>query len=326
MRVVHFTLSNGSGLNRVSVNMATSETAAGLDSSLCFTDTKTPPPYQGVKVISMEEAKGADVYVINSHIPDGMKGKTVFVAHGTPEHCFSTALEQHKSAGYAAGDPFMLSMHRLNTSDVTVTFWDRHQYIWQSLNPKADVRCVPMGVDKGFWGPVESTGKWVGTPSFLSCENSHQIKWPLDIVLAFPLIMAKNPGAVLHLHYLPLDQHRWWYPLLTANSTAYKSFSSAGYLSPVDLRNAFSSVDYLLNPVRYGDFNSLCLEAKACGCKVISYCGNPYADYWIDEGDQREMADQITAISSGSVKANDTNDVPSTEEMAAEMINIYEAI
>jgi hypothetical protein len=99
-----------------------------------------------------------------------------------------------------------------------------------------------------------------------------------------------------------------------------------------DLRNVFNSVDYYIGLVRYGDFNRISMEAKASGCKLISYTGNPYADYWLPEGDQRTMAGELIKILKGEVKprANQTLEpileVPDISETAAEMIKIYEGL
>lgn len=310
--------------------MAIAEKLAGLDSFLSYTNEPAcevvPQDSNQMAVVPMDKAKDADVHVVHSHLPDGVKGKTVFVAHGTPEHCFNMAVEQSKQSGYVAGDPWMLSKYRVDTCDVTVTFWPRHAYIWQSINPKADVRVIPMGVDTDFWKPTPSQGKWAGEPSLFTCENSHQIKWPLDLILAYPLVMKAVEKAVLHIHYLPMDQHRWWFPLIQANGTCYKSFSSGLYFDQPTLRNAFCSVNYYINPVRYGDFNTICLEAKASGCKVISYRGNPYADFWLTEGDQRVMAQELTDIISGKIPARETQPVANVTTMAQEMIKIYESL
>jgi hypothetical protein len=332
MRVIHHTIGNGSGLNRVAVNMATAEKRLGLDSFLHYTDNPSasikaglPGSPDGADVIPISEATKADVHVVHSHLADECKGKSVFVAHGTPEHCFTQAIDQSKVSGFWAGDPFMLSLYRANHSDVTVTFWERHQYVWQSLCPKADIRTIKMGIDTDFWKPIASTGKLSGEPSLLTCENPHSIKWPLDIILAFPILMEKTK-AVLHAHYLPMDQARFWYPLLMANGTSYRSFSSSSYMDAPSLRNAFVSVDYYLNLVRYGDFNSIGLEAKSAECKVISYKGNPYADFHITEGDQRVMAQELIDIFAGKTEANKTTEIASIEVMGNCMKGIYEEL
>lgn len=304
--------------------MSAAERKLGLDSFLhCTDDPSVSKPEEFI--FGESERQDADIHVVHSHLPIGTKGKTIFVAHGTPEHCFNTAVEQSRASGFSAGDPMMLSMHGINNRDATVTFWPRHAYIWKSLNPKARVEVVSMGVDTDFWKPVESKGKWAGKPSLMTCENSHAIKWPLDLILAFPLIAAETE-AVLHLHYLPLDQHRFWYPLMCANGTMYRSYSSGMYMDNDSLRNAFSSIDYYVSPVRYGDFNSVCLEAAASGCKVISYKGNPYASYWIDEGSQIDMASQIIKIIKGDVPPRETQKVESVQIMTEEMVKLYESL
>ena len=324
MMVCHHSISNGSGLNRVSMNMSAMERQLGIDSYINFTDNPTLSNSDAC-ILSSEESKVADIHVIHSHLPDGCKGKTVFIPHGTPEHCFHSAIEQNKNNGFSAGDAFMLSMYRINNCDATVTFWDRHRYVWQSLNPKARVMCIPMGVDTDFWMPTESKGKWTGKPSLLTCENSHSIKWPLDLIIAFPEIMRETE-AVMHLHYLPMDQHRFWYPLMSANGTMYKSFSSGMYMDKDSLRNAFCSVDYYLSPVQYGDFNSVCLEAAASGCKVISYKGNPFASYWLEQGDQRVIARDLLEIIKGNVPPREVQSVDSVETMVKQMIDIYNTL
>lgn len=323
MKIIHYCLGNASGLNRVATNMVEAERKLGMQSFLSYTEQPSTK-VEGL-VLPEKETLDFDVGICHSHLPPSFRGKTVFIPHGTPEHCFHTTFEQHKAQGYTAPDPFMLSVHKLNNSDVTVTFWPRHEYIWKSLNPKADVRCIPMGVDKDFWSVPSSTARWTGNPSLFTCENNHQIKWPLDFLLAFPLIMEAT-GAVLHLHYVPADQHRFWYPLMMMNGSMFKSYSSAMYMDSQELRKSFQSADYYLSLVRYGDANCTCIEAKAAGCKVISYRGNPYADFWITEGDQRVMANELIEIFKGNVLPRTTIPVTDNMEVARMMKEIYESL
>jgi hypothetical protein len=65
------------------------------------------------------------------------------------------------------------------------------------------------------------------------------------------------------------------------------------------------------------------LEAKSCGCKVISYAGNDYADFWITEGDQREQAKQLLGIFKGEIQARPTLAIPDIKETAKQMLEIY---
>jgi len=138
--------------------------------------------------------------------------------------------------------------------------------------------------------------------------------------------VAQVPAARLHLAYIPRDQHRWWFPWMHANGCAFKSYISGGALSWPDLRNAFQSTDYYLGLVRYGDFDRVCLEARAAGAKVISWAGNPYAHYWLHEGDQRDQARELAAILKGEIDPRDVKDVPHRKDMAEAMIEIYQRV
>lgn len=320
MKIAHWTLKNKSGLHRVAESLATKEVEMGLDSILI----------DSTNALEWKGGVDADISVVHSHIPDEArqsKQKIVWIGHGTPEHVFQSSVEAGLLGGYGASDPFMLIQNWLKEADALVTFWPRHQTIWKSMCDKnKPVHCIPLGVDKSFWKPVESRGKYAGSPSVFTAENCHYIKWPLDLFIAWPWVTKEIHGAALHVGYLPRDQHRWWFPLINQNGAAYKSYITADVMGPEDLRNTFNSVDYYIGLVRYGDFNRISMEAKASGCKLISYTGNPYADYWVTEGDQRKIAEELKAILKGEVEPLPTMEVPDINEMAEAMKNIYEGL
>lgn len=299
------------------------EVVIGLDSFLCYTDGGVGKPAPGVRALPQAQALEADIHVLHSHIPNGAKGKKIVIPHGTPEHCFQLSSDGIKT-NYAAGDSWGLVNYWIQRADIVCSFWPRHADIYRTFAPKQNIKVIPMGVDKEFWAGGESRGKWAGSPSVFNAENGHSIKWPLDVFLAWPFVADSMPDAILHAHYLPFDMHRFWYPLLYLNGTAYKSFTSGNFISQGDLRNAFKSSDFYLSPVRYGDYNTICLEAKAAGSKVISYRGNVYADYWITEGDQREMAHSLIEIFKGNVSPRQTDTIPDILDTAKAMKGIYE--
>jgi len=274
----------------------------------------------------------ADVHVLHSHIPDrllltGKVRKLVYVAHGTPEHCFQSAVEAGLNHGYGAGDAWMMLMNYMRIADATVTWWPRHQAILKSLCDKhTRVELVPMGVDTSIFKPMPSRGRWAGSPSVFTAENCHYIKWPLDLFFLWPWVVREIPDAVLHTQYLPRDQHRWFLPLAMRNGTAYKSYISGNALAQPDLINAMCSTDFVIGLVRYGDFDRLAIEAKACGAKLISYAGNEYADFWITEGDQRRMAEELVAILRGETAPRNPEPVHDIADTVASMVKIYESI
>ncbi len=323
MKVIHWGYRNGSGLHRVSQDLADAEVKLGIDSVMLST-LEAPDVQKGVEV-------GADIHVSHSHVPDEVRNKDtkiVWVAHGTPEHCFQVSVEQNVHKGYGAGDAWMLLQYWLQVSDAVVTFWPRHQLLYQSLSDKHTIiDCIPLGVDKTFWQPTKSAGKYYGNPTVFTCENAHSIKWPLDLMIMWPWITDEVPLARLHAIYLPSDQHRFWFPLANRNRASFKAFLAGSVFGKEDLRNAFNSVDYVTSFVRYGDFNRICLEAKASGVKIISFAGNPYADYWIPEGDQRIQVGFMIDILKGKMLPRDpVEEVVDITQTATEMIKIYERI
>lgn len=323
MKVAHWTIQNNSGMHNVATTFVVSEQKLGLDSILADPSKKE----------TWGPVEDADVHVVHTHLPDVMRKmvskplKVVWVGHGTPEHCFQTSVEAGSKGGYGVPDSFMLLQYWLQTADARVTFWPRHKAIYHSLSDNGTkIHCLPLGIDKSFWKPIESRGKFLGAPSVFSSENPHYIKWPLDLLIAWPWVRKELPESWLHLTYMVRDQHKWFYPLANRNGASYAGYVSDVVFQGEDLRNAFVSTDYYIGLVRYGDFNRVCLEASACGSKVISYEGNPYADYWVPEGDQRTIASRLIEILSGKVEARKKEEVPDASVTAEGMKAIYEGV
>ena len=325
MKIAHWVMKNNSGMHRVAESMVEAEKKQGIDAIL----------YDVQKNDNWDASLDADVHVSHTHFPDELRKKVtkplkvVWIAHGTPEHVFQMAVEEGQRGGYGHADGWMLCQNWLKTADAIITFWPRHQAIWKSLCDKATiVDFIPLGVDKSFWKPTPTKGKFLGEPSVFTCENAHYIKWPLDLFLMWPWVVPEVKGKLPRLHaaYLPRDVHRYFFPLVNRNGCSYSGFISQLAFSHTELLNVFNSVDYYIGLVRYGDFNRVALEANACGTKTISYKGNSYSDYWIEEGDQREMAKQLIAILNGEVEARKKEIVPDIEETAKGMIKIYERL
>jgi len=323
MIIAHWTGSQNSGLTRMTKSLIAGEQAAGLDSRLIIVDD----------VATHTLATDADVHVSHTHVSDTVlySGKPlIWMAHGTPEVMFHGGYEQGTVNGrYGHGDAWMLAQFWLQHAAAVVTFWPRHQAIWESLMDQGrHVDCIPMGLDESIWKPSVSNGKFAGTPSVFTAENCYEMKWPLDLFIAWPWVV-QHPDlhtARLHAIYIPKDQHRWWFPLVNHNGCSFSSYISPHVFDDAELRNAFASTDYYLQCVRYGDFNRIGLEASACGAKVISYTGNPYATYWIPEGDQRDMAQALSQILLGKAEQRKPEAVPSMATTVAAMQQIYERV
>jgi hypothetical protein len=324
MKVVHWSLKNGSGMHRVAESIAQAERVIGLDSLNVNC---------AVESDEWQAAIDADVHVIHTHLPDIFRKrvtkplKMVWVAHGTPDHVFQSSVEAGLGAPYGHGDSLMLMQYWLRNADARVTFWPRHQWIYQRMVDRGTtVYCLPLGVDTAFWAAGASRGKYEGAPSVFTAENPHYIKWPYDLFTLWPAVHDEITTAKLHAVYVARDQHRWFFPWVNANGCSYSAHISPATFPHDELRNVFKSIDFFVGLVRYGDFNQLGLQANAAGATSISYAGNPYSDYWITEGDQREMARQFVAILSGNVAKRPKTIVPDLAETARAMIDVYEQI
>lgn len=321
MKIAHWVKPNHSGMANVAESIAMAEVALGLKSVLIDCENRAAWP----------SADDADIHVIHTHIADAYRssGKPlVWVAHGTPEVMFHGGYEQGLVNGaYGHGDPWMMAQFWLQQCDATVTFWPRHQRIWKSLcDKRTRVECFPLGIDRNFWKPQASEGRFTGTPSVFTAENCYEIKWPLDLFLAWPWVTESLPDARLHAIYVPKDQHRWWFPLVNRNGASFHSYIQASVFDAKAMRNAFCSTDYYLGLVRYGDFNRVSLEANACGAKTISYASNPYSDYWLPEGDQRVIAGELAKILRGEVNPREKNQPVDISETASAMVQLYNSL
>lgn len=309
-------------MHRVAENLTEAERTIGLDSYNVDCSVKSD---------EWDLATDADVHVVHTHFPDVLRKavknyRIVWVGHGTPDHVIQSAIEAGNQ-GYGHADSLMLMQHWLRNADARVTFWSRHQWIYQRMVDKGTkVHCIPLGVDKAFWGAGVSRGKYQGEPSVWTGENPHWIKWPIDLYTIWPSILDEFPLAKLHSVYMPRDMHRWVFPWVNANGCSYGAHISPITFPHDELRNVFRSVDYVIGLVRYGDFNQLSLQANAAGAKTISYVGNEYADYWMVEGDQRLMAAQLTAILKGDATPRVKTPVPDLADTATAMQAIYEGI
>ena len=326
MKIVHWTMYNASGMNQVAVTMNAAEKKLGLDSHIAN-------PFEMKHEILLDKFLDADVHIAHTYFPEWFKKKItksyrlVWIAHGTPEYVFGESVAEGEKGGYGINDGVMLQHYYLQHADAIVTHWPRHQAIYQQMVDKhTKVNLVPMGVDKDFWKPVPSQGKYVGEPSLFSAENCHTIKWPYDLFVTWSLAhpQLKTCGS-LHVIKLPTNIHRWFFPLVNRNGASYACHISASMFDATNLRNAFVSTDFFIGLVTKGDFNRLSHEANSCGAKSISYPGNPFSDFWVREGDQRDTAHDLIEILEGRVEPRKKLPVPSCDETALQMKAIYES-
>jgi len=311
-------------MHRVAESLAEAEVKLGLNSVLA--DPNLPETW--------EQYVDADVHVVHTHFPCKMKKRLtkplrlVWVGHGTPDHVFQSAVQEMEKGQYGHGDAIQLTQHWLKTAHARVTFWERHAYIYDRMLTAGarPTDVLPMGVDLSFWKGGVTAGKYAGEPSVFTAENPHYIKWPYDLMTAWPLVADEYPEARLHAIYLPRDMHRAFFPWFNAMGSNFTSFVTPGIFDKAWLKNAFVSTDYTVGLVRYGDINHLSMQANAAGAKTISYPGNPHSDFWVAEGDQRVIASELLEIFRGDRAPRRKEPVADISDTAQAMKLIYEDI
>jgi len=331
VNIVHWSSKNRSGMHHVAESMAQAELALGVDSRLM--DPHDPKQDQ------WDIALDADVHVLHTHVPD-MIGKVpfkqacrkpyrmAFFHHGTPELIFENAVRDSESNGYGSAAGYSVSIALMKQADALMCSVPRHHALFSLMMGKqGTVDLIPMGMDLKYWSGGINRGKYQGNPSFLNCENQYPFKWGVEYLKMWPWIRAALPEAFFHISNIPVGTQRFVDVLAAEYGAIYGAVIGNWNYLHSDLRNIFKQVDFYLSSVRYGDFNRMSMEVGASGCKVIAYPGNPYADYWVREGDHRNVAADIIAIGKGDVEPRaDKLPIPTAQEMGHATINVYERI
>lgn len=320
MKSLHWCSPNNSGMHHVAASMVRAELALGVEARML-------DPHDSTKT-GWELAAEADIHINHTHLPDEFRHKPfVFPHHGTPELIFELSVRESEGNPYNAGTGQAQHFRLMQDADAIVCFVPRHRDIFDLMTDKHTiVDLVPMGMDTAFWSAGVSPGRYAGKPSFLSCENAYPFKWAVDFLRVWKWVRDELADATLHVTNLPtntLEQVK----IMTARTGAvYGTVAGSWSYDANNLRNIFKQVDFYLSCVRFGDFNRMSMEAGASGLPVISYPGNPYADYWITEGDIRSAVKDLIAIGKGDVQPRAKAPIPSEQDMGQAMVHIYERV
>jgi hypothetical protein len=308
MKVVHYTQFNASGMNRVAESIVSAERAAGLDSHLLniFDEQDWSVGFD------------ADVHVAHTHFPRLQErqsfrrmltktpAKIVAFFHGTPEFVFGDTVKSIQTQGHwasATGSRCSTTGSRWPTrASRSGRGIRRCTRRWSTAAPRSI--CIPMGIDHAFWsGGSSCKGRWAGNPSVLSCENAHFIKWPFDLITAWRWIYPQLENGSLNLGYVPEDCTGSGRPGSTTPAPATECAGPPRCGTPRTCATSSSRSTSSSGWCATVTSTACRIEANVAGARTISYRGNPHADYWVTEGDQRILAAELLAILRGDVAA-----------------------
>ncbi len=333
MKIRHWVIQNPSGMHHLAQAVAEGERRLGHDALVL--DATDAGPWRDPSHVD------ADVHCIHSRCPAGFpafvreqtgrEAKIIFYSHGIPEHLIEQSVQEFLVLDKPnPGDFWALTRYWLKEADAFVVFSPRQAVLYNTMLPKGrEVDLVPFGVDLAFWQtPDVNVEHLRGKPAVWMSENQNRIKWGLDVFFAWPLVAKAIPDIHLHAHFVPYDLHRFLVGIADANGAAPNHATITPKFWPHEtLRRFFRGADFNLATTRYGDNTCLTMQAEAAGLKTISYPGNAYASYWIPEGDQRVMADQLTGIFSGYLPPRgDKLPVPDLRDMAGATLAVYDRV
>lgn len=328
MKIRHWVVQDSSGMSHLALAVAEGERRLGHDVDLVDATSQSScrdPRHVDADVHCVHSQCGlADLAYIRDLM--GRAPRVVFYSHGIPEDTLTLSVNDvllKERPGVE--DIWGLTRYWLARADAFVVFNARQQALFQSMGRVVD--CVPFGVDTEFWadGPRQ-VPRLKGAPAVWTGENQSRTKWALDAILAWPFVVAQVPEAHLHAHYIPFELHRWFVDIANTNGASYSATITPKYWNHPSLRELWRGCDFLWATTRYGDPTCLSQQAEASGLKVISYAGNPYASYWVPEGDQRVLAEHVVAIVRGEVAPRDKTPIPTLDAMARETVKVYERV
>jgi hypothetical protein len=332
VKIRHWSIMNQSGMHHLAQAVADGERRLGHDALVV--DASDDGPWADPTVLD------ADVHCIHSRwrpgaqqairAQTGRDPKLVFYSHGIPEHLIELSVQEFLVKDIPEPqDLWAFTRYWLKEADAFVVFSPRQAVLYNTMLSRGqEVDLVPLGVDLTFWerGP-EDAPRLRGTPSVWMSENQHRIKWALDMFFAWPLVARALPTVHLHAHFIPYDVQRFLVDIVNANGAAFNATVTQKFYPHDALRTFWKGCDFMLATTRYGDNTCLTMQAEAAGLKTISYPGNQYASFWVPEGDQRVIADQLTGILMGMIPPReDKLPVPDLTDMAASTLAIYDRI
>ena len=275
------------------------ERKAGLKSDFADAYKENPSEDQvddWLRPISWEESKKADIWVLHSKYPDGLKelGKSkinVAILHGPTEHM--TLKEWSKGGG-----DINLHINLLWSMDATVCI-NTHEYdIMKHYDEKVDKdgkgRCyyIPNSIDLERFDNVHPW-EYDYHPAIISCDTPRIEKLPMHIVWAMPYLREKIPEARLNVFSLLLEPiGQWRNMFVRSHERKLESCCENIQLANRNLAPFQAGADIGFNNNYSGIASRVTMEMMAQGVPVVSYNGE-YTKYHAKIFDLHSIAEQL---------------------------------
>lgn len=287
LKVAHFAhlAPNQAGISGTAVDMVLAERTAGIDSQIIDFDGGAKPcrvglECRGIKTIGPSWAKGADIIVRHSAVPQPLKnsGKPIIMClHGRPEYGF--LLQYYKKmdllAEYfkCAADPHYRTF---------ITFWKEHLHYLKILMPNNKIDYVPAMVDlenftpRGIKYDYDNVG---GIPNIVIADMFREDVNPFNVLLAGSVFVRKYcPEARIHIYGLQRTKESPVKDLLDKMKEANVVGEATALVTKME--RVYRSADIMITP-HYIATRSI-REALASGLLIVAGQGCPYTIYTAD--------------------------------------------
>lgn len=303
MRVCHFAnwAPRQSGMYESTKDQIKYERRAGLQSDFCDPHDKykdgdpTKIDDGWLTLISHDQAKEADVWVLHSYIPESVKSLfdkkiTVAVLHGPNEHMLLKEWTTDRKE-----DAFNLHINIMWRYDATVAI-NQHEYdILRLYDEKRRLRYIPNSIDlERYMGDAPGPAwQYINHPAICSFDVPRLEKLPAHIIWSMPKIAERIPTARLNLYSLTLEPIGTWRNIFCrSHERRLEALCESIQLENKNLRPFMRGADIVFNNNFSGIASRVSMEAMAMGVPVVSY-GGDYTPYIARIFDLDSIAEQV---------------------------------
>lgn len=243
--------------------------------------------------VSWEKAKGADIYVLHSWIPDEIKKLTgkkhVAVLHGPNEHMLLKEVTTERRE-----EAFNLHLNILWRYDATVAI-NQHEFdILEMYDEHKRLHYIPNSIDlERYQEEGQFTWEYVHRPAILSCDVPRLEKLPAHIIWAMPRIVKRIPSARLNVFSLSLEPISTWRNIFCkSKERRLENLCENIQLENNNLRPFQRGADIGFNNNMSGIASRVSMEMMAMGIPIVAYNGD-YTKYHAKIWDLDSIAEQI---------------------------------
>ena len=297
MKVIHFSnwAPRRSGLYECCKDGIKYERKLGIDSQIAIYEKEKPESSliddEWLKPISWKECEDADLFVIHRGLPnelEKLKKPNIVVIHGTVEFLMLEELFSN-----AEKTPFNTHINLIKNCDAAVSV-NSHDYdIYKLYDPKDKLTMIHDAIDVERFTIEGHQYPFNHHPQILFCDSLRPNKFPSHAIWTMAEVIKKIPGARLTVVGLDLLGILTWRNLILRSPNNHLAANIENIqLLTNDVPSYLRGADIVINGNMSGIPSRTELEAKACGCSVISY-GGEFTKWICKPFDIKSMAEKI---------------------------------